>query len=216
MKTKESIEENKEIYAALDTIDDSTQAKLIPILVAGSLLISFLLLGVTSSLTETMNITKNIADIGIFQQIQKDLGPYFLQFISSLTLFWNAAVCSLFSKSEIQGAFSNIFSALDGRNKNEKNILDKSIDKNENVNEIKNEKNQFLEILGENKIAFPFIISLLISLVAFVCPPGGLAWPVQNVLNICIAVTVGTCTRWFSFFLFISVSLYLLSIQLHS
>ena len=178
VNTAEIGEENKQIYDALDTIDDSTQAKFFPLLVAGSLLISFFFLGLTSSITETVNETKNLLDIDFLQQLQKDYGNLFLQFISFLTLFSNAAVCSLFSKAEIQSAFSNIFSQFYNKEGDGSNS---------------NNKNNSIEILMENKIAIPFIISLIISVISFFCPPGGSAWPVQNILNVCIAVTVGNC-----------------------
>lgn len=170
-----SSKENIELYAALDTIDDSTQATALPLLVGGALLVSFLLLGLTSSINQSVNISPSI-DLGFLQQIQQQYGPYFLQFVSSITLFSNAAVCSLFSKSEIQAAFKNLF----------------SLDSNDAVNSAdSSEETGIVQKLSENRAAIPFIISLVISLVSFLSPPGGAAWPIQNILNICIAVTAG-------------------------
>lgn len=173
---KESISsrESKELYAALDTIDDTTQATALPLLVGGALLASFLLLGLTSSITQSVNASPSI-DLGFLQQIQQQYGPYFLQFVSSITLFSNAAVCSLFSKSEIQAAFKNIF----------------SLTSDDSTMSNANKDTGILKKLFDNRAAIPFIISLVISLVSFLSPPGGAAWPVQNILNICIAVTAG-------------------------
>lgn len=169
--------ESEELYASLDTIDDTTQATALPLIVAGSLLVSFLLLGVTSSINQSigMDVTQNI-NINFVQQIQQQLGPAFLEFISALTLFWNAAVCSLFSKTEIQAAFTNILSSS-------RNI--------ENGENSKNRIDKFLDKIFVNSAATPFVLSLLISLISFVSLPGGNAWPIQNILNICIAITVG-------------------------
>ena len=174
-----SSKENVELYAALDTIDDSTQATALPFLVGGALLLSFLVLGLTSSINQSVNISPNI-DLGFLQQIQQQFGPYFLQFISSVTLFSNAAVCSLFSKAEIQAAF--------------KNLLSFDSDGSSIKGTDSSEKASILEKLSENRAAIPFIISLVISLVSFLSPPGGAAWPVQNILNICIAITAGWCS----------------------
>jgi hypothetical protein len=173
---KESLsnKENIELYAALDTIDDSTQATALPLLVGAALLVSFLLLGLTSSINQSVSISPNI-DLGFLQQIQQQYGPYFLQFVSSITLFSNAAVCSLFSKSEIQAAFKNLF----------------SLDSNDATKSTDAEDTGIFQKLSQNRAAIPFIISLVISLVSFLSPPGGAAWPVQNILNICIAVTAG-------------------------
>lgn len=169
--------ESEELYAKLDTIDDTTQATALPIIVAGSLFASFILLGVTSSINQSigLDVTKNI-DINFIQQIQQQLGPAFLEFISALTLFWNAAVCSLFSKAEIQAAFTNILSSA-------RNI--------EDGESSKNRFDQLLDKIFVNSAATPFILSLFISLISFVSLPGGAAWPIQNILNICIAITVG-------------------------
>jgi hypothetical protein len=169
--------ESEELYAKLDTIDDTTQATALPIIVAGSLLASFILLGVTSSINQSigMDVSKNI-DINFIQQIQQQLGPAFLEFISALTLFWNAAVCSLFSKAEIQAAFTNILSSA------------RNIDDGESS---RNRFDQLLDKIFVNSAATPFVLSLLISLISFVSLPGGAAWPIQNILNICIAITVG-------------------------
>lgn len=179
--------ESEELYAKLDTIDDTTQATALPIIVAGSLLASFILLGVTSSINQSigLDVTKNI-DINFMQQIQQQLGPAFLEFISALTLFWNAAVCSLFSKAEIQAAFTNILSSA------------RNIDDGESS---RNRFDQLLDKIFVNSAATPFVLSLLISLISFVSLPGGAAWPIQNILNICIAITVGKKrTAFFSSF----------------
>jgi hypothetical protein len=123
-----------------------------------------------------------------------------LNFISSFSFISNAAVCALFSGVEIQALFSTFKSFL---NKNE----------NENI-DIKNEINiENNDVSTNNTLAntVPFIISLIIAAISFLTPAGGPAWPLQNILNICIAITVGNyiCT-----YMYICIFLYVIIVDI--
>ena len=180
-----AVKENRELYAALDSIDDTTQATALPLLVGSSLIFSFIVLSVTNSINQNENIAPNV-DFNFLQQLQLQLGSSFIQAVSSFTLFSNVAVCALFSKTEIQAAFAKFLPS-----KNQETV---PFERRENDNYsvgIDDEESDKSGLFSAFSDAFPLILAVGISLASFICPPGGPAWPLQNILNVCIAITVG-------------------------
>ena len=178
-------EENQELYAALDSIDDTTQATALPLLVGSSLIFSFIVLSITNSINQNENVAPNL-DFNFLQQLQLQFGSSFIQAVSSFTLFSNVAVCALFSKTEIQAAFAKFLPPK----KQEVAQFESTGNDNYSVGIDKEDtgKSGLISAFSE---AIPLILAVGISLLSFLCPPGGPAWPLQNILNVCIAVTVG-------------------------
>jgi hypothetical protein len=134
-------------------------------------------------------LTKNSENVQIVDTDNiKDLQKKILNFVSSFSFISNAAVCSLFSGVEIQALFSTF-----------RTFLNKNSDKNENENknQIKNINTNNKDIDSNNALTntIPLIISLIIAAISFLTPAGGPAWPLQNILNICIAITVGRAVQ---------------------
>ena len=185
-------EENLELYAALDSIDDTTQATALPLLVGSSLIFSFIVLSITNSINQNENVVPNL-DFNFLQQLQLQLGPSFIQAVTSFTLFSNVAVCALFSKTEIQAAFAKLLPS----NKQEVVKFESTENDNYSVGSDTEEAGKS-DLLSAFSDAFPLILAVGISLISFLCPPGGPAWPLQNILNVCIAVTVGEFVRMYT------------------
>eukprot|EP00638_Chattonella_subsalsa_P006547 CAMPEP_0117737042 /NCGR_PEP_ID=MMETSP0947-20121206/2293_1 /TAXON_ID=44440 /ORGANISM="Chattonella subsalsa, Strain CCMP2191" /LENGTH=380 /DNA_ID=CAMNT_0005552455 /DNA_START=542 /DNA_END=1684 /DNA_ORIENTATION=- len=157
--TKFEQEGNKEIYQALDEVQGTTQALALPVILGISLVASFVVLGISATLSnfevadfQTEALSDNFAILELVQSLREVISTM----IPIIFFLSNAAVCWLFAKVELQS-----FLKSTGLLSEENDV---------------------------NKVGL--ISALTVTIPAVLSSPGGFFWPLQNFLNICIAITV--------------------------
>lgn len=148
--------EEQEMYNLIDDVPEATQALLLPLFVALSLISSFAFLGFQSAVST--DTTTTIAGIDM-----KTLIATLLPFISVAS---NGIVCYLFTKTEVQNFLSMIW---------------------------KKDISVPTDYYSDNNSSAGVVAGLASALLlgsALLSPVGGSLWPVHNIINLCISVTV--------------------------
>ena len=157
----ELIEFENNLYKSLDQVKITTQVVVLPLILLVFLGISYFFVTTTTAISTTTTAI----DYSIITQI-----------IPIISFVSNFFVSFLFSKVEIQW----ILNQFNNNNNNNNN------NSNKNDNFVVDEKQ------GKNNTTnISIIISLIITIIAFLNPIGSqYFWPVQNLINIFITITI--------------------------
>jgi hypothetical protein len=170
----------RELYDSADNVSDEAQALVLPIALSAALAGTFFTLNTLNSAT-TATMFPMFPDSSVGLDLLKLVAPY----LPYLALLPTTLVCWLFTKSEVQNIIKTIKSS-----KTSKTSSDADAD-------AENESTKALPIAiaiaGALVLTAYLPTSTLAPLTALIPSFGSIQyvqWPVQNIVNMCIAITV--------------------------
>ncbi|CAN0008976.1 unnamed protein product, partial [Heterosigma akashiwo] len=170
-------ESNKELYEALDSVEGSTQAVALPFIFGTVLALSFGTIAFANFLSQSLLNTPPDSLPSLEQtfpflfELSQSIKQAISSFIPSFTILSNAAVCWLFTKTELQGLLGSLLPAgEDGAEAGS----------------------------GTDGAAPPLALGLALAATAgaVLSAPGGALWPAQNFVNVCVAATVARAIQF--------------------
>lgn len=154
-----SSSKTKGLYKELDNVKGRTQALALPFLLAGSLVVSYAVLMITTHNAGPLSLPKTFSVTISKQQVE------------ALVLLSNVCVVLLFSATEFRAIARGVWKAV------HRSKTTSGVDVSSSA------------VPPQSWLAAANLVALACSAAAF-CLPLSESWPVQNVLNISVAVTV--------------------------